>query len=60
MSTIESSPYLHVLQHEIQSLREHMHRIAREKKNLTDPDVVRISQLLDEKLNLHYRTLTSH
>ncbi|BAU27441.1 Spo0E like sporulation regulatory protein [Aneurinibacillus soli] len=60
MSTIESSPCLHVLQHEIQSLRDLMHNIAREKKNLTDPDVVRISQLLDEKLNLHYRTLTSH
>ncbi|WCN38945.1 aspartyl-phosphate phosphatase Spo0E family protein [Aneurinibacillus uraniidurans] len=60
MSTIKSSPYLYVLQHEIQSLREHMHQIAHEKKNLTDPDVVRISQLLDEKLNLHHKVLTSH
>lgn len=60
MCTIESPSSLHALQHEIQSLRELMHTIAREKQNLADPDVVRISQLLDEKLNLHYRILTPH
>jgi hypothetical protein len=50
--------HLETLQQEIAQLRENMHKIAKEKNSLSDPAVVHISQLLDEKLNLHYKAYT--
>jgi prefoldin subunit 5 len=49
---------LKTLQQEIDQLRESMHKIAKEKNSLSDPAVVHISQLLDEKLNLHHKAYT--
>ncbi|AMA72527.1 MULTISPECIES: aspartyl-phosphate phosphatase Spo0E family protein [Aneurinibacillus] len=43
------------LQQEITQLRESMYKIAKEKNSLCHPEVVEISQLLDQKLNLHAR-----
>jgi prefoldin subunit 5 len=51
---------LKALQQEIDQLRERMHKIAKEKNSLSDPAVIHISQLLDEKLNLHYKAYTHH
>lgn len=54
MSQLES------LQREITQLRENMYKLAKEKKSLSHPDVVKISQQLDAKLNLHHRFFRSH
>jgi hypothetical protein len=55
----QEASHFHLLEEslhdEIAALREQMHRVAEQKKNLSDPAVVKISQLLDQKLNLYDR-----
>ncbi|MCI1692217.1 aspartyl-phosphate phosphatase Spo0E family protein [Aneurinibacillus aneurinilyticus] len=51
---------LESLQQEITQLREIMYKLAKEKKSLSHPDVVEISQQLDAKLNLHHQFFHSH
>jgi hypothetical protein len=43
------------LNHEIRVLREQLHDLVAQTTNIRDSRVIELSQLLDEKINMHYQ-----
>ena len=51
---------LNSLEQDISFLRQKMHEVIESKNNLLNPDVIEISQMLDEVLTKHYETIKEY